>query len=298
MLDERWLAGLGRLRIASRLSAAGAGPAWRPVRRAGEGWDFLSHREYMPGDDYRAIDWKALARLDRPYVRVHARESDLLVELALDNSLSMAQPDASKWEFARQLAACLGVVALTSDERVRLVTPSTHGPAPDLDARTEPVLRGSHPAALSQLLRALQAVRPAGEVDWAAWAARIVHGAPGPAVTLLISDLLSPVEAVESALQALTLARRDVVLVHVLAPGEIEPAASGELRLIDVESGQALPVRLDAATLARYRALVRDWQARLAAMAARRRVRYVLVPSEGSAYEAVSVRLREAGVVR
>ncbi|WP_324669492.1 DUF58 domain-containing protein [Geochorda subterranea] len=298
MLDERWLTGLGRLRIASHLSASGGAPAWRPVRRAGEGWDFLSHREYMPGDDYRAIDWKALARLDRPYVRVHARESDLLVELALDDSLSMAEPDAGKWAFARQLAACLGVVALTSGERVRLITSSTHASLAAPDARAEPLLRGSHPAALSQLLRALQAVRPGGEVDWGAWAARIVQGAPGPAVTVLISDLLSPVEAVESALQALTLAHRDVVVVHVLSPGEMRPAASGELRLVDVESGQTLAVRLDAPTLARYEALVRDWQGRLAAFARRRRIRYVLVPSEGSAYAAVSVRLREAGVVR
>ena len=293
MLDERWLPGLSRLRLASALGPSGSAPSWRPARRAGEGFDFLSHREYMPGDDFRAVDWKALARLDRPYVRVYARETDLPVELALDSSLSMARPDPGKWEFARAVAACLGVVALASGERLRVVPSGASG-----RAGAPALLQGTQAAALARLVRTLQALEPAGAVEWERWAGELARAAPGPALTLVVSDLLAPVEEVERALQALRASRREVALVHVLGPSESAPLLGGELRLVDVESGRRVDVHVDARLLARYRSLLRDWQERLRAVAHRHGFRYVAVTADGSPYEAVAGRLREAGVVR
>lgn len=295
MLDERWLAGLSRLKLASRLAPAGQRPAWRAVRRPGQGLDFLSHREYMPGDDVRTIDWKVLARLDRPYVRLYAREEDLPVELALDTSLSMARPDGHKWEFARTLAACLGYVALASGERLRLVP--SH-PSPGKDAQGGPTFVGPNASTLSRFFRGLTSIEPGGTADLPQWARLLTRARPGPALTLLVSDLLAPVEEVEAAFETFKLARREVVVIHVLSPDELWPGASGELRLVDVESEAALHVRVDAAAIARYVAALEQWRARIAAVANRRRFRYVLLASSTSPYEAVVGRLREAGVVR
>ena len=295
MLDERWLAGLGRLRLASRLVPAGTRPAWRAVRRPGQGPDFLSHREYMPGDDFRSIDWKALARLDRPYVRVYAREEDLPVELALDTSLSMARPDGHKWEFARTLAACLGYVALASGERLRLVP--SH-PTTARNGLGEGVFAGPGAATLSRFLQGLSSLEPAGAADFPRWAWHLTRARPGPALTVLISDLLAPPDEVEAALETLQRARREVAVLHVLSPDELWPRASGELRLVDAETEASLHVRLDLPAMARYAAALERWQSRLAAMADRRGFRYVLLSSGGSPYEAVMGRLREAGVVR
>lgn len=295
MLDERWLATLGRLRLVSRLAPEMNRAAWRPVRRSGEGIDFLSHREYMPGDDFRSIDWKALARLDRPYVKVYAREEQLPMELAIDTSASMGQPDGRKFAFARGLAACLGYVALASGERLRLVPSREPGAGGDGYALT---YAGRTAQALSRMLRALDALVPEGAMHLPEWAQRLTQARRGPALTILISDLLTPPDQVEQALQLLGRARREAVLLHVLSAGELLPDTLGELRLVDVESGDSIFVRADPATISRYLEALERWVAELSAMAARHRFRYVTLSSGASPYEAVTRELRQAGVVR
>ncbi|WP_324715984.1 DUF58 domain-containing protein [Carboxydochorda subterranea] len=291
MLDERWLGVLGQLRFATELRPKGTRPAWRPVSRPGSGLEFLSHREYMPGDDFRAIDWKALARFDRPFVRTHAREEGLPVELLLDTSASMSQAQPSKLAFAAGLAACLGYVALASGEPLRLALPGPGG----IRSLAFDGLAG---VTLRRLVRALGSLAGDGATELDRWTAALTRRHAGPALTLVISDLLQPPAEVEKALRLLEHGRRAFVLLHVLSPEEHAPAEIGELRLVDVETQESAWVRVDPLAVSRYVRALRAWQAGLRRAAEDRGGRYASLRSDLSPFETVVRTLREAGVVR
>ncbi|PZN06820.1 MAG: DUF58 domain-containing protein, partial [Bacillota bacterium] len=116
--DPATVALLNRLRLLGRRPLAGriAGP--HRSSRKGSSLEFADYREYVRGDDPRRLDWRALARLDRPYVREYADERDRVVHLLLDGSASLGF--GGKDRRLKELAAALAYVALRQGDRVEL----------------------------------------------------------------------------------------------------------------------------------------------------------------------------------
>ncbi|MEY4271705.1 MAG: hypothetical protein RL250_571 [Verrucomicrobiota bacterium] len=92
-------------------------------RFKGRGTDFEELREYVPGDDVRAMDWNVTARTGKPFVRLHREERELTMVLALDISGSSAfgSGDRTLRERAAEAAACLAVSALKAGDKVGLL---------------------------------------------------------------------------------------------------------------------------------------------------------------------------------
>src|SRR5690606_32402080 len=179
LLAPALLARLEHLQMVARRRLAGHLSAEHRSPHHGATIDFAEYREYHPGDDFRRIDYPALARLDQLLVRLYEAEDDLTVRLLVDTSGSMAT--GAKMHQARRIAAALGFVAL-----VRRDVVTVHGvPA----ARHAPRFTGRHAAAA--LFAHLEALEPAGDTRFAA-AARDLLARPGPpGLTVLISDMLS-----------------------------------------------------------------------------------------------------------
>jgi uncharacterized protein (DUF58 family) len=95
----------------------------RPVREPGQGGEFEQLREYVSGDSYRSIDWKATAKRRRPVTRVHGREQSQQVVIALDAGYSMAarQDSLGKLDHAINAALMVSYVALRSGDKVGLI---------------------------------------------------------------------------------------------------------------------------------------------------------------------------------
>src|SRR5215475_6920216 len=96
-----------RIRIrTNRLVDAGLGGEYHSVFR-GRGIDFDEVREYVPGDDVRAIDWNVTARAGRPFVKRFREERELTVIVAVDASASLAygSGEKTKQELAAELAS-------------------------------------------------------------------------------------------------------------------------------------------------------------------------------------------------
>ena len=126
----RWLepASQARLKALSlsprRACGASAAPGKHRTLARGHSRDFAQHRPYAPGDEARAIDWKAYARLDRFYVREFRAEDRIPVFILLDCSGSMSYAGAgraSKLDLARRLAAGTAWLALEQGDEVGLV---------------------------------------------------------------------------------------------------------------------------------------------------------------------------------
>jgi uncharacterized protein (DUF58 family) len=107
LFDEDFLRRLEALRFAVRRSILGRREGERLTRRRGGSAEFISHRSYAQGDEFRAIDWNLYGRLGQLYVKEFAREEALGVRLLVDTTSSMAP----KFDFARKLGAALALVA-------------------------------------------------------------------------------------------------------------------------------------------------------------------------------------------
>src|SRR5258705_12929004 len=85
--------------------------------------EFTQHREYVPGDDTRHLDWKVLGRTDRYYLKQYEQETNYVAHIVLDGSESMkyASGKISKLDYGRTIAACLAYLILLQRDAVALV---------------------------------------------------------------------------------------------------------------------------------------------------------------------------------
>ena len=204
---------------------------------AGNSLEFMDYREYTPGDDLRRIDWSAYARSDRLAVKLYREEISPHLDLLVDVSGSMDLPGTAKGEATLGLAAALATAA----DHAR-------------------VTRRVYAAGLE--LRWIQG-SDGGVEGWPAWRfdERAALGAAvrDPAVPLrrrgirvLISDLLCEDDPWPIVTRLAENASAAWVL-QVLTRQDVDPAWSGDLRLIDRETRGQRELRLDAAAVQRYR---------------------------------------------
>src|SRR6202011_4881336 len=101
---------LDNLTLLTRRSMATGRPGQRRSPLAGTSMEFADFRRYAPGDDFRRIDWRAYARLERLFLRVFEAEENLTVTILVDCSDSMQFGEPSKASLAVTLAAALAYI--------------------------------------------------------------------------------------------------------------------------------------------------------------------------------------------
>src|SRR6266446_4450207 len=112
LFDSDFLKKLEYLSLISRRVFRGQILAQRRTMQLGGGIEFADHREYTYGDDFRYLDWNLYARHNQLLLKRFQEEEDLHVYLLLDCSRSMAFGKPPKFDFARQVTAALGYIAL------------------------------------------------------------------------------------------------------------------------------------------------------------------------------------------
>ncbi len=204
--------------------------------RPGSSLEFMDHRDYLPGDDLRRIDWSAYARSDKLTVRLYREEINPHLDIILDGSMSMALSGTEKPGSSVAIAAMMAQAAanagfsyklwLASDYCIDLPGGSglpTHWQGIQFNYRGSPVDSLSHPTGRMR----------------------------SRAMRLLISDLLWAGDPMQPMLQ-LSRDASSVFVIQVLATVDIEPPGPGNLRLLDSETGQLLEVYIDTAARQQY----------------------------------------------
>lgn len=222
--------------------------------RAGLGQLFRAHRPYVPGDDPRLLDWRAMARRDRPVLRQTEGEDELALVLLADVSggMSYGEGDSNKMRASAGLLAALALLAIRQGDRVGLASGG-------VGALLRPA--GGTPrlhAIAGALARAIEGP-PAGTCPWPELVAAAAPRLPRRSLVIAASDLLDPCggdAAAEAALwrsfAGLRARGHDVVLLQVLHRDELAPPwAGGELLRVLDPRGSAPPLEGRAATLLR-----------------------------------------------
>ena len=242
LIGPRTLERLARLDVAVRRAAGGGRSGERSAGVAGVGTIFREHRTYSPGDDLRYVDWNAYGRLRSLHVKVFELEENLDVHLLVDTTASMGSGSGSKLEAALRAAAIVGAVALGRGDVVRLglLPGSSRGAfaGPGATGELLSVLGGTTGNARVPLSEAIRAAFP-----------RIRRRG----FALLVTDFLDEPAAWRRAVDYLLHMRVELACLHVIAPAERSPPATGSLRLTDAETGAEFDLDVDEDLLVRYR---------------------------------------------
>jgi uncharacterized protein (DUF58 family) len=270
-----FIARLEHLRVKTRRDYAGLGKGSHLSPRRGSSLEFSDYRHYTPGDDFRYIDWGLYGRTDKPYIKLFKEEEDLLTYVFLDASASMGYPPSDR-KFAAAVATALAVayVALAAGDRVmvRVLGGAGSPPAPVF-------VYGRH--RIVELGRVLGAIKPAGEVDLAPALAREMVSIRRAGKVFVISDFLALLKSVERALGLFTAASMDVSAVQILGGSELDgQGLTGDVEVVDAESGERVRVALGPRERARYRETLTRLSQEIQRLCFRSGLRYALYTTD------------------
>jgi uncharacterized protein (DUF58 family) len=238
-MDPADLARLGGLELIARKVVEGFLMGLHRSPHRGFSAEFAELRAYQPGDDLRHIDWRMYGRSDRFYVKQFEEETNLRAYLLLDVSASMgwsSSPERlpTKLWYAKHLAASLSLILLRQGDSVGLT-------AFDDEARLRVQPRGGR-RQWHELLTRLSAVPAAGRTSPQSALRDLAVRLRRQGLVILLSDLLVDPEQTRTALRFLRHRGHEVLVFHLLDPGELElPAASGA-RFVDPETDEEVQV--------------------------------------------------------
>ncbi len=236
--DPELLARLARLELRARTAVEGLTGGRHPSPLRGSGTTFAEHREYVPGDELRHLDWRLMARTDRPFIRRYEEETALTGYLVVDASASMAFTtlEWSKFDYGVWIAAALSRLLLMQNDRAGLAL----GAGGEVRQWLPPHSGEGHWRAL---LHELEQARPAGDGDPAEGLLAIGPRLERRGLVVWISDCLGDPEAAQRAAARLRLAGHDLLVLQVLDPAEVEFPFGRNTRFDPLEGGEFL--RLD-----------------------------------------------------
>ncbi len=257
------LGALDKLDILSRKVFAGKLPGERRSKKRGQSVEFDDYRSYVPGDDLRHIDWNVFARVDKFFIKIFREDEDLALHLVVDASPSMDAGEPSKLVFAQRLALALAYIGLVNQNRVVVSLIGAPGRAPV--QRLNPLRGRRNVERVARFL--LDKSRPPEEAERETGAGdsfnralrAVAHSRSGRGVMVVISDFLVRADLREGLNFLACGGGYETTCLQVLAPTELDPARAGagaivgDLRLIDVETGDGAEVTISAAMLKRYR---------------------------------------------
>jgi len=199
--------------------------------------EFAEYRAYSPGDDLRHVDWNVFARTERAYLKKYRGETNSLLTVLLDasNSMNYTSHKVTKSDYARYLAASLFYLAIHNqrdaaglivfDDEVRnYIRPSTR--------------QGQ----VNRLLHGLELAEPRARTDFSKPMNHFQEFLRRRGLVLVISDFYGAPEQIIRTIEPLRFHGNEVVLFHVLDPGEIVPDVTKPVILVDLETRDHIEV--------------------------------------------------------
>ncbi len=226
---------IGRLELRARHIVEGLLSGMHRSPFFGQSVEFLQHRQYVPGDDLRHVDWKVWARQDRLYVKQFEADTNMRCTLLVDVSGSMQYGSGpmNKYEYAATLAASLAYLLLKQHDSVGCI-------AFDEVIRARTPQRSTQ-AHLSTIVQTLDASKPQNKTDPGSILREIAETGPRRGMIILLSDLLGDVESTLRGLRLLRQRGHDVLVLHVMDDDELDFPFDGPTRF----EGLELPAHLN-----------------------------------------------------
>jgi len=290
---------LDRLQLRASRHLLGSGGGLRPSTRRRPAAEFLEHRQYVPGDDVRFVDWKASARSEHIYLKQGDHPQETTVHILLDTSASMAWGTPPKHHAALSLAAAMGYLTLANEDRLQLTPLSLEGRGGHNE-----IVRGGEgssrnfkgKAQFPSFLTYLRAIPFSGNPDLSQSIRDFSRSHTRGGVVLIFSDLLD-VSDLASTLATLPRPTWEVTVFHLLHPHELNPSIHGQFELVDSETGHSTNYDLTSQALDNYRKHLQTWRDTIELACIENKAFYTLIPTDWSLEKEVIPHLRKVRVL-
>jgi uncharacterized protein (DUF58 family) len=218
LLEPRTLQKISKMELVARQLMDGYVQGMHRSPHIGFALDFAQHRQYVPGDDVKRIDWRAYAKSERYYIKQYEVSTNLRAHIVLDASGSMAYKGPSdvmsKFRYGQYIAACLSYLVLHQQDSAGLIT---------FDNKVRDFIPPrSAPSHLMRLLTALDQTNAEKESAIAPLLHEVAERIKRRGVVILISDLFDQAEPLIESLHHLRHKRHEVILLHTMAHDELE----------------------------------------------------------------------------
>lgn len=244
LFDDEFLKKLEYLSILSKKLFPGQFRAERRTKRRGTGLEFADYRQYVAGDDFRHLDWKAYLRLNRLILRLFEEEEDLPIYLFVDASQSMTYGNPSKFDYARRVAAALCYIGLSNLDRVHVIGYS------DRVKAELPPQRGK--GRIFRVFRFLEELTPGGETNARESFKSYCTETRRRGLAVIISDFFDA-SGFQGGLDILRHFQHDIFALHISSHEEANPVLKGELVLVDSENNVTREITVTPTLLASYK---------------------------------------------
>ncbi len=207
----------------------------------GSSVEFSEYRPYTYGDDLRSLDWKLFARSDRYFIKKFEDETNRRCYLVVDHSKSMGfgSLEYSKIEYARTLAATIAHYLSLQRDSVGLFT---------FDEEVGDFISArNRPGHMHQLLVCLSRPIAGKGTDIDAPLRQVANLVRRRGLVILISDLLAPIDTLQTNLAYLRSRGHEVMILRTLDPSELELKLDAPSMVQDMESGREIYLDPDAA---------------------------------------------------
>jgi uncharacterized protein (DUF58 family) len=280
---------LQQLKIDTRRSYLGSRQGSHISKRRGHGLEFSDYRSYVPGDDFRHIDWGVYGRTDRLYIKEFREEQELQVLFLIDCSKSMGFPEGEgKFELARDLGIALAYIALADGDTATLSF---------LGREVSPKYLGVR--ALPRLIELSKRMTPGDQMPLHQEVRKTLGRIRLPGKCFLISDLLMPIEEFVSTCEQVLAKNFELSVIQVLAPGELDLKSDGSQSvLVDAESGDSIELSISSALETDYKKLLARHIQDIELYTQKREIGFALVSSEKTVQQIVLNTLPELGLLK
>ena len=285
LIERQFLEKLERLTIHWEKSFPGLVGGHNTSRFAGPGQEFFDHRHFHHGDDLRAVNWRAYLRLEKLFLKMFQVEPRIPVRLLVDTSLSMSTGIRPKFQYAQKLAASLCYVGL-----VRLDTIVIQ---PFSNTLSDPFVCSGGRHRFGPAVDFLTDLQPRGRTSYMDVARQFLSSYEQRGLVIIISDFLDD-DGCQRPLGYIADFGHELLLIQVFADEDRVPPWTGELELVDAETGDRYEISQDESARDAYTGAFDAYSAELQRLALRNGGRYVSLSTETSIEEAIFVAMMRA----
>lgn len=234
-LNDEFFSRLETLALNLRADLTGFFGGKHLVKTYGQTVEFADYREYMLGDDIRRIDWNLYSRFEKFFLKLFTDERQMHTQIFLDCSASMGKADPAKGAYAVGMAAALGFLSVHNMDKVSFKLIKD-------DRAEDPFGTIVGKRAFFGAISYLENLEFVDNAEISTAVTKCSNTGSKDGLSVIISDFFTDNDW-KKAVDYLCYKNRQVLLIQIMTPDELEPVYNGRVNLIDAESPDLMDER-------------------------------------------------------